>query len=111
MFASLQEEIKDFSVERIYIKDNPGPVKIVLKTEADAIRVLKRKHELNDSEVFKNVYVSPWLSRQQLRTEYNIRQLAKVNQKVKFVGGRVYVSWRTFPTTKLCKIEFEQTLI
>ena len=92
MFASLQEEIKDFSVERIYIKDKPGPVKVLMKTEDDAIRVLKKKHGLSNSEIFNNVYVSPWLSRQQLRTEYNIRQLAKVNQKVKFLGGQVHVS-------------------
>ena len=88
MFASLDEDIKDFTTERI---GTNGLVKVFLKTEEEVNRILRRKHTLKESEEFKTLFVNPWLSGEQRRTDFNIRQLVKVSPKVKFSGGRVYL--------------------
>ena len=91
IFASLDEEIKDFAAERIMIDDKKGPVRITLKFNEDVTRLLKKKRLLKDSEEFADVFICPWLSKQQRRIDYNVRQLAKINPNIRFVGGLVKV--------------------
>ena len=89
MFATLNEEVKDFTAERIIINDKPGPVKVHLNSEEDVIRILRSKHTLKESEEFRTVYVCPYMSKQHRRTDFNIRQMAKVIPGIRFSGGRV----------------------
>ena len=89
MFATLNEEVKDFKAERIIINDKPGPVKVHLNSEEDVIRILRSKHTLKESEEFRTVYVCPYMSKQHRRTDFNIRQMAKVIPGIRFSGGRV----------------------
>ena len=91
MLATLSEEVKDFKAERITINGRPGPVTVLLNTEADVIRILRNKHTLKETEEFKNVYVCPYMSKQHRRTDFNIRQMAKVIPGIKFSGGRVHL--------------------
>ena len=91
MLSSLDKDIKDFKAERIVINGKPGPVSVIFDSEDDLSLVLKKKHELKESIEFRTIFVSPWLSKQQRRTDFNIRQLAKVNSKTRFSGGRVHI--------------------
>lgn len=91
MFASLDEDIKDFTAERICINDKPGPVKVHLKTEEGVNRILRKKRSLREIEEFKTVFVNPCLSKQQRKIDFNFRQIAKVVPKVRYSGGRVQI--------------------
>ena len=91
VFTSLDEEIENFKTERIIVNNKPGPVCISFKEVEDITRILRKKRCLKESEEFRTIFISPWLSKQHRRTDYNIRQLVKVNHSIRYVGGRVVV--------------------
>lgn len=91
VFAALDDEIKDFKIERINVNSKPGPVCIHFKAEEDLMRILKKKRCLKDSEEFRTVFISPWMSKQERKTDFNIRQLVKVSSRARYIGGRVLI--------------------
>ena len=91
MFASLDEEIKDFRAQRIEVNSKPGPVQVCLKTEDEVAKILRKKQSLRELDDYKKVFVNPSLTKRERKMDYNLRQIAKVMPKVRFAGGRIHV--------------------
>ena len=89
MMTVLGDDINAFTAERIIVKDKPGPIQVYLKTENIVFKILRNKRSLR--EVEETVYVNPYLSKQQRRTDFNIRQIAKATPKMRYSGGRVHL--------------------